>query len=257
MKSKWTAKNYNDGTGSYTMFVTKVRVLIFLCTSWESSTSLMYIGELIMTLAACTYLFKLNRLSLSWAIAVCVRSCFTTPLTFEMQPWYCSQRIYTCRQTDNHAFYKDVFERLRKRVQRVRKDIVGDWVLYRDKAPAHTALQIRDFLAKKNVSTLPHPPYSSDLAPCDFYIFPKLKSMLKGHHFGTVTDELWTRRNWLPLQLRSMGITLEPLCNFPRVVHWRRWLVISDESNIHLNKTSVHLLLGQTTYVFCFNKPLN
>ena len=31
-------------------------------------------------------------------------------------------------QTVNHAFYKDVLERLRKRVQRVRRDIVPEWV---------------------------------------------------------------------------------------------------------------------------------
>jgi hypothetical protein len=55
-----------------------------------------------------------------------------------------------------------------------------------------TELSIREFLAKKNIPTLPHPPYSPDLAPCDFYLFPKLKSKLKGHHFGTVTDELRT-----------------------------------------------------------------
>jgi hypothetical protein len=33
-------------------------------------------------------------------------------------------------QTVNHAFYKDVLERLRKRVQRVRMDIADDWVLH-------------------------------------------------------------------------------------------------------------------------------
>jgi hypothetical protein len=33
-------------------------------------------------------------------------------------------------QRVNHAFYKDVLERLRKRVQGVRKDIAGDWVLH-------------------------------------------------------------------------------------------------------------------------------
>ena len=91
-------------------------------------------------------------------------------------------------QTVNHTFYKDVLERLRKRVQRVRRDIADDWVLQHDNAPAHTALSIREFLAKKNISVLPHPPYSPDLAPCDFYLFPKLKSKLKGHHFGTMEN---------------------------------------------------------------------
>jgi hypothetical protein len=55
-----------------------------------------------------------------------------------------------------------------------------------------TELSIREFLAKKNIPTLPHPPYSPDLhvAPCDFYLFHKLKSKSKGHHFGIVTDKL-------------------------------------------------------------------
>ena len=71
-------------------------------------------------------------------------------------------------QTVNHTFYKDVLERLRERVQRVRTDTADDWVLHRDNAPAHTALSIRELLAKKNIPVLPHPPYSPDLAPCDF-----------------------------------------------------------------------------------------
>ena len=103
------------------------------------------------------------------------------------------------QETVNHAFYKDILERLRKRVQRVRRDIADEWVLHHDNAPAHTALSIREFLAKKNVPVIPHPPYSPDLAPCDFSLYPKLKSKLKNHNFGTmeniqkiVTDELHT-----------------------------------------------------------------
>jgi hypothetical protein len=35
---------------------------------------------------------------------------------------------------------------------------------------------------------VPHPPYSPDLAPCDFAMFPKLKMKLKGQQFETVSD---------------------------------------------------------------------
>jgi hypothetical protein len=35
---------------------------------------------------------------------------------------------------------------------------------------------------------MPQPPYSPDLAPCDFWLFPKLKMVLGGHHFATVDD---------------------------------------------------------------------
>jgi hypothetical protein len=175
-----------------------------------------------MTLAACTYLLKLVRLKLSWAIAVCVRSCFITSVMFAMQPWYCSERILTSR-TDNSRLLQRCLGTTSKTGQRVRKDIASDWVLHHDKAPAHTALSIREFLAKKNIPTLPHPPYSSDLAPCDFYLFPKLKSKLKNSSFSDCNR--WaknTRRKWFPVLLQSMERTLETLCNFLRVIlRWR------------------------------------
>jgi len=91
-------------------------------------------------------------------------------------------------QTVNHAFYKDVLERLRKRVQRVRTDIADDWVLRHDNVPAHTPPSIREFLAKKNIPVLPHPPYSPDPALCDFYLFCKLKLKLKDLHFGAMEN---------------------------------------------------------------------
>jgi hypothetical protein len=35
---------------------------------------------------------------------------------------------------------------------------------------------------------VPHPPYSPDLATCDFMLFPQLKMKLKGRRFETVSD---------------------------------------------------------------------
>ncbi|GFX98454.1 HTH_48 domain-containing protein [Trichonephila clavipes] len=48
------------------------------------------------------------------------------------------------------------------------------WIFHQDNAPAHSALSVKRFLAKHNIPVLEHPPYSPDLAPCDFYLFPKL-----------------------------------------------------------------------------------
>jgi len=74
-------------------------------------------------------------------------------------------------------------------------DIADNWVLHHDNVPAHTALSVQEFLVKKNIPVLPHPPNSPDLALCDFYLFSKLKLKLKGNHFGTtenITNELRT-----------------------------------------------------------------
>ena len=45
-----------------------------------------------------------------------------------------------------------------------------------------------EFLTQNNITTLPHPPYGPDLAPCDFFLFPKLKTHLERHNFGTVEN---------------------------------------------------------------------
>ncbi|GFV88179.1 putative transposase [Trichonephila clavipes] len=78
-------------------------------------------------------------------------------------------------------------------------DLVGRR-LARDPRPAATKeehLQLNRLLVSKNILVAPQPPYSPDLSPCDFFLFPKLKNHLKRHHFGTleniqraVTDQL-------------------------------------------------------------------
>ena len=40
---------------------------------------------------------------------------------------------------------------------------------------SHNSILITDYLSKMGIKTVPQPPYSSDLAPCDFWLFPKLR----------------------------------------------------------------------------------
>jgi hypothetical protein len=64
----------------------------------------------------------------------------------------------------------------------------NSWILHHDNAPANTALSVREFLASKQITVLEHPPYSSDLAPNDFFLFPKIKETFKGRKF----DDIWS-----------------------------------------------------------------
>jgi len=57
---------------------------------------------------------------------------------------------------------------------------------HQDNLPAHNALSVKQFLANKKITVLEHPPHSPDLAACDFYLFPKIKSVLKGTQFVSV-----------------------------------------------------------------------
>ena len=55
-------------------------------------------------------------------------------------------------------------------------------------APSHPLLLVQLFMVGKNLAAVPHPPYSPDLAQCDFWLFPKLKMTLKGKRFETNED---------------------------------------------------------------------
>jgi histone-lysine N-methyltransferase SETMAR len=63
-----------------------------------------------------------------------------------------------------------------------------DIFLLHDNAPANKAASVCQFLTPKNVTTLYHPPYSPDLSPPDYFLFPKLKIKLKGLHFAAVGE---------------------------------------------------------------------
>ena len=52
-----------------------------------------------------------------------------------------------------------------------------------DNASAHKSAMIQEYLKESGLDVLYHPPYSPDLSPCDFWLFPRLKEMLAGHRF--------------------------------------------------------------------------
>ena len=91
-------------------------------------------------------------------------------------------------QTVTESFYLRVLERLWKRIRRVRPECSapGSWFLLHDNAPVHRAVAVQEFLARKQVCMFHYPPYSPDLSPCDYFLFPKLKLPLKGHLFKNV-----------------------------------------------------------------------
>jgi hypothetical protein len=92
-------------------------------------------------------------------------------------------------QTVNQVYYTEVLttlcEWVRRKTLEMQKN--SSRILHYDSTPAHNALSVKMFLAKHKMPVLEHPPYSPDIAPCDFFLFPKIKSALKGTCF-TPTD---------------------------------------------------------------------
>jgi hypothetical protein len=79
-----------------------------------------------------------------------------------------------------------VLQRLHEAVHRKQHDKwQGQWFLHHDNAPSHTSLVVQQFFAKKNIPVITQPPYSLDLTPSDFLLFPTLKMDL---NFATMED---------------------------------------------------------------------
>ena len=64
----------------------------------------------------------------------------------------------------------------------------GQWHFHQDDTPVHHSILVADYLSKIGIKTVPQPPYRPDIAPCDFWLFPKLRGCgyetienMKGH----------------------------------------------------------------------------
>jgi transposase len=70
-------------------------------------------------------------------------------------------------------------------------------VLLHDNARPHTATSTRALLADFAWDVFFHPPYSPDLAPCDFHLFTHLKQFLGGTHIGSDEEVKKIVKDWV------------------------------------------------------------
>ena len=96
--------------------------------------------------------------------------------------WF-TQNFWNKGKPGNSTKYVNTLEKLKARLRRVRSGKVS--IIHHDNARPHTSLETRTALDRLGLRTLPHPPYSQDLAPSDFFLFPKLKDYLKGNRYET------------------------------------------------------------------------
>lgn len=90
-----------------------------------------------------------------------------------------------------------------------------------DNAPAHMADNTILLLQNLGWTRLPHPAYSPDLAPSDFWFFARLKKNLRGRHYGTLAqlkDAVEEQISLIPLREYTHCM----LESWPR--RWRRCL---------------------------------
>ncbi|GFR58387.1 histone-lysine N-methyltransferase SETMAR [Elysia marginata] len=85
------------------------------------------------------------------------------------------------------------------RLRRVWRDKYS--ILQHENVRPHTSGLTKDALRQMELANLPHPAYSPDLAPSNYYLFPQLKKYLKIHHYigGSVAE-------WLARRTRDLKV---------------------------------------------------
>ena len=70
-----------------------------------------------------------------------------------------------------------VLREFRKRFRRKRQALFksGQWHFHQDNTLVQNSILVTAYLTKMGIKTVAHPPYSPDLAPCKFCLFPKLR----------------------------------------------------------------------------------
>ncbi|KAL4105171.1 hypothetical protein QTP88_020443 [Uroleucon formosanum] len=96
----------------------------------------------------------------------------------------------------NSAQYIESLKKLRRPVCRIRGS-TDTILLHHDNARPHTLNATSTALKQWKFEVLQHPPYSPDLAPCDFHFFPDLKRDLKGTHFTSDEEVKEAVKSWI------------------------------------------------------------
>ena len=92
--------------------------------------------------------------------------------------------------TMNGQYYADLLVRLRESIKEKRRGKIRRGVLLQqDNAPVHSSKVAMQSVRDCGFELPPHPPYSPDLAPSDFFLFSKLKKELRGQRYDD-DDEL-------------------------------------------------------------------
>jgi len=101
--------------------------------------------------------------------------------------------------TVNSDRYCATLRSLKQCIRRIRPGR-NMFLLHHDYARPHCSAQTQDAMTSLKFTVVPHPPYSPDLAPPDFWLFPKLKETLKVQHFSSDAKVEAAVRKWISSQ---------------------------------------------------------
>ena len=88
------------------------------------------------------------------------------------------------KSTITDAYYANLLDQLRTAIrEKCQGKLSKGILLQQDNARVHTCKIAMDAVERNGYELIPHPAYSPDLAPSDYFLFPNMKKDIRGRHF--------------------------------------------------------------------------
>ena len=102
------------------------------------------------------------------------------------------------RSTITGVYYANLLDQLRTAIREKRRGKLSKGVLLQqDNARVHTCIVAMDAVERNGYELIPYPAYSLDLAPSDFFLFPNLKTDIRGLHFRSAEEVVTAAEEWV------------------------------------------------------------
>ena len=134
-------------------------------------------------------------------------------------------------RTINSVVYVEQLTKLNNAVEEKRPELTNrkDVVFHRDDARLRASLVTRQKLLELDWNVLPHPPYSPDLAPSDYFLFRSLQNSSNSKNFDNDDDiksyliQFFANKNH---KFYERGIIMLP----------ERWQKVIDQNGQHITE---------------------
>ena len=101
------------------------------------------------------------------------------------------------RSTITGVYYANLLDQLRTAIRENRRGKLSKSVLLQHDNARVTCKVAMDAVERNGYELLPHPAYSPDLAPSDFFLFPNLKKDIRGLHFRSDEEVVTAVEEWV------------------------------------------------------------
>jgi len=151
-----------------------------------------------------------------------------TPVKFRVQPpagkimatvfWDCHGIVLIEYMAHKSTMTADVYVNTLKSLRDALKEkrrglLIRGVMMLHDNVPVHKAKKAQAAIAECGFQEMNHPPYSPDLAPCDYFLFRHLKKHLRERRFSSDTDVQADVTSWLEGQ--DSGFYLAGMSSLP------------------------------------------